>query len=76
MACTMTDNILPNIGGQFISAALQTLPDAETSKEDFQETVIELPVFGMVRFKCKRMTGRQGKYRYRFWTTIEAVKVG
>ena len=71
----MSENILRKIGGQYIAAALQTLPDAETSKEDFQETAIELPVFGIVRFKCRRMDGRQGKYRYRFWTAIEAFKV-
>ena len=71
----MVENILRKIGGQYIAAALQTLLDAETSKEDFQETVIELPVFGMVRFKCQRMTGRQGKNRYRFWTANEAFKV-
>ncbi len=62
----MDENILRKIGGQYIAAVLQTLPDTETSKEDFQETVIELPVFGMVRLKCQRMTGRQGKNRYRF----------
>ena len=30
---------LAKIGGQYIFAALQTLPDAETSKDDFRETV-------------------------------------
>jgi hypothetical protein len=72
----MSENILRKIGGQYIGAALQTLPNAETSTEDFQETVMELPAYGMVRFKCQRMTGRQGKNRYRFWTAIEAVKEG
>ncbi|SCY30973.1 hypothetical protein [Nitrosospira sp. Nsp13] len=71
----MSENILRKIGGQYIAEALNTLPDAERSKEDFTETVIKLPVFGHVRFKCQRMTGRQGKYRYRFWTAIEAFKV-
>jgi hypothetical protein len=71
----MEENILRKIGGQYVSEALQTLPDAENSKEDFIETAIQLPVFGQVRFKCQRMTGRQGKNRYRFWTAIEAVKV-
>lgn len=52
----MVEKILRKIGGQYISAALQTLLDAEKSKEDLQETVIELPVFGMVRFKYRRMT--------------------
>jgi len=57
----MEENILRKIGGQYISAALQTLPDAETSTVDLQKTVIEVPVFGRVRFLCKRMTGKQGK---------------
>lgn len=55
--------------------ALQTLPNAEIATEDFQEAVIELPVFGQVRFTCQRMTARQGKYRARFWSAIEAFKV-
>ena len=71
----MNENILRKIGGQYVSQALQAPPDAENSKEDFIETVVELPVFGMVRFKCQRMTGRQGKNRYRFWTAVEATKV-
>jgi hypothetical protein len=71
----MGENILRKISGQYIAAALQTLPNVETSKDDFQEKIIELPVFGRTRFKCQRMTGRQGKYRYRFWTAVEAVKV-
>ena len=49
---------LRKIGGQYIATARQTLPNAETSTEDFQENKIKLPVFGMVRFKCQRMTGR------------------
>ncbi len=57
----MSENILRKIGGQYISQALQTLPNAETSKEDSQEIVIELPVFGRVRFICPRMIARQGK---------------
>lgn len=71
----MGENILRKIGGQYVAQALQTLPNAETSKEDFMETVIELPVFGLVRFRCQRMTGRQGKHRYRFWTANEEEKV-
>ncbi|SCY33543.1 hypothetical protein [Nitrosospira sp. Nsp13] len=71
----MSENILRIIGGQYVSEALQTLPDAEKSNEDFIETGIKLPVFGLVRFKCQRMTDRQGKNRYRFWTANEAFKV-
>ena len=71
----MADNILRSIGGQYIAEALKTLPDAETSKEDIQETIVELPVFGRVRFTCQRMTAKQGKNPARFWTAIEAVEV-
>lgn len=71
----MGENILRKIDGPYVSQALKTLPDANKEKEDFMETEIEVPVLGLVRFKCKRMTGRQGKYRYRFWSAIEAFKV-
>lgn len=71
----MSENILRKIDGPYVSQALKTLPDANKGKEDFRETVIEVPVLGLVRFKCKRMIGRQGKYRYRFWSAIEAFKV-
>ncbi|SCX91950.1 hypothetical protein SAMN05216420_101334 [Nitrosospira sp. Nl5] len=70
----VSEDILRKIGGQYIAAALQASPNVETSKEDFQETIIELPVSGTTRFKCQRMTGKQGKYRYRFWMAVEAVR--
>lgn len=54
----MNENIPRKIGGEYVSRALQTLPNAETSKEDFMETVFEVPVFGLVRFKCQSMTGK------------------
>ena len=71
----MGANILREIGRQYVAEALQTLPNAETAAEDFLEAVVELPVFGQVRFTCECMTGRQGKNRYRFWTAIKAVKI-
>jgi hypothetical protein len=68
------ENILARIGGEHVAAALRTLPDAETAKEDSQEAAIDVPGFGKVRFSCRRVTGRQGKYRYKFWSAFKAVK--
>ncbi|WP_004175525.1 hypothetical protein [Nitrosospira lacus] len=47
----MGENILRKIGGQYIAEALNTLSDTEKSKEDFMETMIELPLLGLVRFQ-------------------------
>ena len=56
----MGENILQKIRGEYVSKALQTLPNAETSKEDLMKTVIEVPMFGLVRFRCQCMTGPAG----------------
>ena len=40
------ENILAKIGGDYVSGALKTLPDAETAKEEIQEPVIEVSRFG------------------------------
>jgi hypothetical protein len=69
------ENIFRKIDGPFVAQALQTLPNAETSKEDFAETEIDVPLLGRIRFKCQRMTARQGKNRFRFWSAIEAFEV-
>lgn len=71
----MPENILRKVDGPFVAQALQTLPSAESSREDFAETEIDVPVLGRVHFKCQRMTTRQGKNRFRFWSAIEAFQV-
>ncbi len=50
------ENILRLIGGEYVSAALKALPNCETATEDFQESVIEVPNLGKVRFTCRQVT--------------------
>lgn len=60
------ENILARVGGEYVAAALQTLPNPETTQDEIQETVIEVPGCGMVRFTCRRMVGRHRKHQWRF----------
>jgi hypothetical protein len=73
MSSTIPDNILSTIPGQYVSAALRTMPDAASSKDELFETVIEVPGLGKVRFTCRRLSSRKGKTRRWFWTAESAV---
>ncbi len=49
--------------------------DSETATEDFQESVIDVPSFGMVRFTCRRVRSKHRKSVHVFWNAIAAVKI-
>ena len=68
-------NILSRILSEDISAALKTLPDCETAKENVCETVFDVPSIGKMRFTCKRFRHKHGKSTTWFWTAHEAVLV-
>ncbi len=53
----------------------KALPDAETAKHDVQESTIEVPGFGKVRFTCKRFKHKHRKSYSVFWTATKAVKI-
>ena len=55
------ENMLRLIGGEYVAAAIKTLPDPNTANEDFQETVMEVPNLGKVRFTCRRVKSRHHK---------------
>ena len=40
------ENILRLIGGEYVAAATKQLPDPNAAKEEFQETVMEVPNLG------------------------------
>jgi len=65
-------NILLRVPGEHIAAALQTLPDCETTKENFIETVYEVPLMGRVHFIWKRFQHKHGKSTTLFWTAQQA----
>ena len=69
------ENILRLIGGEYVAAATKQLPDPNTTKEEFQETVMEVPNLGKVRFTCRRLKSKHHKSVNIFWSTIAAVKV-
>ncbi|SFO42675.1 hypothetical protein [Nitrosospira briensis] len=70
------ENILRLVGGEYIAAALKALPDSNTATEDFQESVIEVPNLGKVRFTCRRVKSKHHKSVNVFWSAIAAVKIG
>jgi hypothetical protein len=69
------ENILRLIGGEYVAAATKQLPDPNTANEEFQETIMEVPNLGKVRFTCRRFKSKHRKSVNIFWSTIAAVKV-
>jgi hypothetical protein len=69
------ENILARVGGNYVSAALKVLPNAETAKDEVMESIIEVPGFGNVQFTCKRFKHTHRKSYSVFWTAIRAVKL-
>ncbi|WON74213.1 hypothetical protein [Nitrosospira sp. Is2] len=69
------ENILRLIGGEYVAAETKQLPDPNTAKEEFQETVMEVPNLGKVRFTCRRFKSKHHKSVNIVWSAIAAVKV-
>jgi hypothetical protein len=67
-------NILSRVPGQYVSAALKTLPSAEAATDATLETVIDVPELGRLRFTCKRMSSKKGKSTNWFWCAESAVQ--
>lgn len=70
---TTTANILASIPGEYVSEALQTLPNAGTTMQATLETIIDVPDKGRVRFTCRRFCHKKNKSSYWFWTPEKAV---
>jgi hypothetical protein len=70
---TTTANILASIPGEYISAALRTLPNAATAMQETQETSLDVPDKGTVRFTCRRFFHKKNKSSYWFWAAEKAV---
>ena len=69
------DNILFRVPGQYIGAALNTLPNAETAMQDPMEALIDVPGIGPVRVTAKRLKSKRGRSISYFWTVDKAVAV-
>lgn len=69
------ENILRLIGGEYVAAATKQLPDPNTANEDFQETIMEVPNLGKVRFTYRRLKSKHHKSVNIFWCAIAAVKM-
>jgi hypothetical protein len=69
------DNILERVPGQYVSAAVQTLPNAATAAEDSMEAIVDVPGIGAVRFTARRHKSKKGKVSHHFWTAERAVVV-
>jgi hypothetical protein len=67
-------NLLPRVPGDFVAAAIATLPNSVTAKADTMETVIEVPNLGPVRFFCRKLTHRKGRMSMTCWKVERAVK--
>lgn len=68
-------NLLVKIPGQYIAAGSRDLPDAETSTDETQQAVVDVPGIGKVRFTYKRFTHKKGKTTRFFWTVESAELV-
>lgn len=68
----MKENVLRKVDGPFVAQASQQLPDVEKCKDQFVETVMDMPLVGRLRFRFQRMVARQGKNRRWFWCAVEA----
>jgi hypothetical protein len=66
------ENILRSIGAEYVAAALKALPDSKTATEDFQESIIEGPNLGKVRFTCRRVKSKHHKSGNVFWSAMLA----
>ena len=69
----MDDNILERVPGQYVAAALITLPPAERSTKDTTEAFIDVPGIGRVRITASRHRSKKGKVSHYFWTAERAV---
>jgi len=69
------ENVLAKVRGEYVSAALQTLPPAATDKLGERTTEYVVPELGRVRFYCKRFTSKKGKSRHTFWTADRAIVI-
>ena len=67
------NGILSSIPGAYVGAALKTL--SESSSDECQATVIDVPDLGPIRFTCQRHVARRGKSVHRFWVAIKAELV-
>lgn len=69
----MAENILARVPGQYLGAALQTLPNPETAKAETMEVTIEVPGIGTVRVTAERMKHKRARSTYYFWSPKAAV---
>ena len=69
------ENIVGQIGGEYIAAAIKGSPSAERVSGDFHESVIEIPHLGKVRFTYRRVRSRHNKSSNVFWSATSAMKI-
>jgi hypothetical protein len=68
------ENVLRLIPGDYISAAGQTQPDAETDTAEFRQVEIDVPRWFRARIRFKRFHFERGKMDRWFWTAESAEK--
>lgn len=66
--CAMTENIMAQIPGEYLSPARYWLPHPETASDSTHQVQCRLPRFGTVQITFTRMTHRRGRMRIWFWT--------
>jgi hypothetical protein len=69
------EDVLRFVPGDYISAAVQTLPDAEKDTEEFREVEIDVPGWFRARILFKRFHFKRGKMSRWFWTAESAAIV-
>jgi len=72
----VTDNLLSRIPGNYIAAALLTLPRADRAGDGaIMEPIIDVPEFGHVLITARRMKHKSGRTTRYFWTAERAAVV-
>ena len=72
----MGANIMPLVGGEWVGAAVNSLPHPSTAPSKIMETVIEVPRLGPVRFTMERTAFRHNKHVGHFWRCKHAEAIG
>lgn len=69
----MNDNgILEQVGGQYVAAAIKTLPPAVTAEDRDHFVEIDAGHAGRVRLTFRKQKAKRGKFSHWFWQAKRA----
>ena len=72
----MPENLLVKIPGQYIAAGSRSLPNADTSKDETLQAIVDVPNIGRVRLTYTRFKHKKAKTTRFFWTVESGELIG